>query len=48
MIILFGLYIFGNKEKFVVVSGDIEIIKDLKNMRILMVFVLSVGSSVVF
>ncbi|MBU8786629.1 MULTISPECIES: efflux RND transporter permease subunit [Bacillus] len=29
-----GLYTFGNKEKSVVVSGDIETIKDLKNMRI--------------
>ncbi|KAA6473932.1 efflux RND transporter permease subunit [Bacillus swezeyi] len=29
-----GLYTFGNEEKSVVVSGDIETIKDLKNMRI--------------
>ncbi|WP_162104243.1 MULTISPECIES: surfactin resistance protein SrfP [Bacillus] len=29
-----GLYTFGNSEKSVVVSGDIETIKDLKNMRI--------------
>ncbi|PRR90996.1 Swarming motility protein SwrC [Bacillus atrophaeus] len=29
-----GLYTFGKQEKSVVVSGDIESIKDLKNMRI--------------
>ena len=29
-----GLYTFGKEEKSVVVSGDIETIKDLKNMRI--------------
>ncbi|MGN9863936.1 efflux RND transporter permease subunit [Bacillus swezeyi] len=29
-----GLYTFGNEEKSVVVSGDIETIKDLKNIRI--------------
>lgn len=29
-----GLYTFGKEEKSVVVSGDIDTIKDLKNMRI--------------
>ena len=29
-----GLYTFGNKEKSVVVNGDITSIKDLKDMRI--------------
>ncbi|MEC1748392.1 surfactin resistance protein SrfP [Bacillus mojavensis] len=40
-----GLYTFGNKEKSVVVSGDIETIKDLKNMRIPTASVSSAGSS---
>ncbi|WP_339236038.1 surfactin resistance protein SrfP [Bacillus sp. FSL K6-1012] len=40
-----GLYTFGNKEKSVVVSGDIETIKDLKNMRIPMASASSAGSS---
>ncbi|WP_372402514.1 surfactin resistance protein SrfP [Bacillus spizizenii] len=39
-----GLYTFGNKEKSVVVSGDIETIKDLKNMRIPMASASSAGS----
>ncbi|MEC1682389.1 surfactin resistance protein SrfP [Bacillus mojavensis] len=40
-----GLYTFGNKEKSVVVSGDIETIKDLKNMRIPTASASSAGSS---
>ncbi|MHA6168423.1 surfactin resistance protein SrfP [Bacillus mojavensis] len=40
-----GLYTFGNKEKSVVVSGDIETIKDLKNMRIPTASVSSAGSN---
>lgn len=40
-----GLYTFGNEEKSVVVSGDIETIKDLKNMRIPTASASSAGSS---
>ncbi|MFS0665375.1 surfactin resistance protein SrfP [Bacillus mojavensis] len=40
-----GLYTFGNKEKSVVVSGDIETIKDLKNMRIPTASASSAGSN---
>ncbi|QIW82127.1 surfactin resistance protein SrfP [Bacillus tequilensis] len=40
-----GLYTFGNKEKSVVVSGDIETIKDLKNMRIPTASASSAGGS---
>ncbi|MCY9092703.1 surfactin resistance protein SrfP [Bacillus mojavensis] len=40
-----GLYTFGNKEKSVVVSGDIETIKDLKNMRVPTASASSAGSS---
>ncbi|MDG3075704.1 surfactin resistance protein SrfP [Bacillus halotolerans] len=40
-----GLYTFGKEEKSVVVSGDIETIKDLKNMRIPTASASSAGSS---
>ncbi|PRP50402.1 Swarming motility protein SwrC [Bacillus halotolerans] len=40
-----GLYTFGKEEKSVVVSGDIETIKDLKNMRIPRASATSAGSS---
>ncbi|RPK01759.1 hypothetical protein BSBH6_03180 [Bacillus subtilis] len=40
-----GLYTFGNEEKSVVVSGDIETIKDLKNMRIPTASASSAGGS---
>ncbi|MEG7335890.1 surfactin resistance protein SrfP [Bacillus sp. 0102A] len=40
-----GLYTFGNQEKSVVVSGDIETIKDLKNMRIPTASASNAGSS---
>ncbi|MDY7433562.1 surfactin resistance protein SrfP [Bacillus sp. V26] len=40
-----GLYTFGKEEKSVVVSGDIETIKDLKNMRIPTASASSAGNS---